>query len=78
MFANYLAAKVSAKNDELNYRMYIADALKAISENTAKLTGGSYIQKRYADILNPTPKETRTEQEVISMLSEKLHKLATE
>jgi hypothetical protein len=34
-------------------------------ENTAKLTGGNYIELRFFDVLNPKKEETRTEQEII-------------
>ena len=35
------------KYEETRYRMYITDALKLISENTAKFVGGSYIAARW-------------------------------
>lgn len=60
-------AKVSAKNEELTYRIYITDALKVISENTAKFAGGSYIKNRYIDIVNGTlpEKDERTGDEIV-------------
>ncbi len=45
--------------DVLVYRMYVADALKMISENTARFAGGSHLTKRYVDIINDTAKETK-------------------
>ena len=42
--------------DEI-YCIYITDALKTISENTAALSGGSHVSKRFYDILHPTKAE---------------------
>lgn len=41
--------------------------MRAISENTAKLAGGSYIKTRYADIVNGTlpEKDERTGDEIV-------------
>lgn len=46
------------------YRVYITDALRAISENTAKYAGGKYIQARYADMIKPKPKDIRSGNEI--------------
>lgn len=49
--------------DEI-YKIYITDALKTISENTAALSGGSRITKRYYDILHPPKEDERTGDEI--------------
>jgi hypothetical protein len=41
-----------------------------ISENTANQVGGKFIQKRYYDILNPPPVETRTAEEITQEIAE--------
>ena len=41
-----------------------------ISENTANQVGGKFIQKRYYDILNPPPAETRTAEEITIEIAE--------
>ena len=33
------------------YKIYVSDALRIIAENTAKFAGGSYIKKRYIDLI---------------------------
>lgn len=43
-----------------------------ITENTANFARGSYIKKRFADILNPPPEDTRTGEEVIQHIMKKL------
>lgn len=46
--------------------MYITDAFKLISENTAKgVQEGAYMSMRYFDAVN-AKKETRTPEEIIS------------
>lgn len=44
--------------------MYVADALKATAENTAKYVGGNYIKARYADVIKPKQRENRTCKEI--------------
>lgn len=43
-----------------------------ITENTAKMSGGSYIQAKLKDILDPKPEETRTPDEIIEDIRKKL------
>ena len=57
------------------YQVYVTDALKAISENTAKFGGGGYIQTRFYDILHPKREETRTGEEIVALMKEKLSML---
>ena len=42
---------------EKTYRVYVTDALKFITENTAKYAGGSYMKIRYLDTEDPKPEE---------------------
>ena len=48
------------------YRIYVADCLRIISENTAKMCGGAYITAKFADIINPKPADNRTGEEIAS------------
>lgn len=53
--------------------MYITDALKAITNNTARLYGGSEVKLRYYDLINTKPEqEERTEEEIISQIKAKI------
>ena len=45
-------------------KIYYAECLRIISENTAKMCGGSYITAKFADIINPKPIEKRTGEEI--------------
>ena len=45
-------------------KIYYAECLRTISENTAKIRGGSYITAKIADIINPKPADTRAGEEI--------------
>ena len=54
--------------------LYVAETLRCISESAAKL-GGPYMQAKWADILNPKPEETRSPEEVIRHVKDRLAEL---
>ena len=56
----YATARFNQHQRDLAYRIYVADCLRIISENTAKTCGGSYITAKFSDIFNPKPVEKRT------------------
>ena len=60
---------------EKAYKSYVTDALRIITENTAKANGGRYLQARYAEMIEPLKEEKRTANEVIIDLKEKLRRL---
>lgn len=45
-------------------KIYYAECLRIISENTAKMGGGSYITVKLADIINPKSVDNRTGEEI--------------
>lgn len=45
---------------------YIANGLKMLTENTAKIVGGSYLAISYTDIIHPKPKDERTGDEIVA------------
>lgn len=63
------------EQQEKAYKMYITDALKIIAENTAKQVGGSYLTARYAEMIEPKKEETRTANEIIINIKDKLARL---
>lgn len=71
-------AKLTEKNSALIYRIYIADALRAISNNTAR-NGGTIVTKRYYDIYQalsrPQKEDERTSDEIISHIRHELDEL---
>ena len=67
-----LPTLIKKQIQEQSYRVYVTDALKVITENTAKLGGGSYLRTRYYDIENPPPEEKRTPKDIINHMKEKI------
>lgn len=67
------------EQQEMTYRIYLTDALKVVSENTAVL-GGKAIQGRYFDVINGTNQnvETRTKDDIINTMKGKLASLGGE
>ena len=45
-------------------KIYYAECLRIITENTAKIGGGAYITVKLADILNPKQVENITGEEI--------------
>ena len=45
-------------------KIYFAECLRIITENTAKMCGGSYMKAKCADIINPKPVDNRTGEEI--------------
>ena len=60
----YAMARFNQHQRDLAYRIYVADCLRIISENTAKMVDGSYITAKFADIINPKPVDNRTGEEI--------------
>ena len=61
---------------ELGYRIYITDALKIATENTARIGGGSAMSKRWAETLESQNKrvladDTRSPEEIVADIAEK-------
>lgn len=63
------------QGQEKAYRVYVTDALKTITENTAKYASGSYMKVRYFDAESPKPPETRTSDEIIGQMKIKIARI---
>lgn len=68
----------SQSREEKAYRIYITDALKVISENTAGGEARHAMSKRWIELVEPTkkeePKETRSAEEIISDFKKRLNR----
>lgn len=51
-------------SEEKAYRVYVTDTLRNINDILAHTYGGNYIQTRYADLMDDTPQDTRTGDEI--------------
>ena len=60
------------------FREYIAECARLTSENTAQICRGHYITKRWADIINPKPQDTRTAEEIKESIKAGLRRLGGE
>lgn len=50
---DYCMASFRNQQKQEALTIYVTDALKTISENTAKLAGGNYVKRRFAEYLEP-------------------------
>ena len=60
----YAIARYQSQRRDLAYRIYVTDCLRIISENTAKLGGGSYMSAKFSDIENHKTVDNRTGEEI--------------
>ena len=63
------------EQEERTIKIYIGECLRIMTENTAKMGGGSYMTAKLDDILNPKPIETRTSEEIIDKMKNKMQKI---
>ncbi len=74
----YVNARYRSDRRDLAYRIYISDALRIISENTARFGGGTYVTAKITDVLglgNAEAEETRTREEVVGQVFDVLRKV---
>lgn len=74
----YVTARYREYRRELAYRIYVSEALRTITENTARIGGGSYIRARFEDVISPargTESDTRTHDEVVAHVLGKLREV---
>ena len=60
------------EQEEKAVRNYYAECLRIMTENTAKFGGGSYIEDKLQDILDPKPVDNRTADDIIDGIRNKL------
>lgn len=62
----YVSARYGLYQREMAYRIYAGEALRMISESTARFGGGEYVTKRFVDVIHPVKKDERTAEEIIA------------
>ena len=62
----YAIARYQSQQRDLAYRIYVTDCLRMVTENTAKLSQGTYTTARFYDIISPKPVDKRTGEEIAS------------
>lgn len=68
----HCVAFLKRKSEEDAFRMYIAEGVKILTENTAKQFGGSALSISFRDIISGEKPDERTEEDIINGLKEKL------
>ena len=60
----YAIARYKQRKRDVAYRIYVADCLRTISENTARFAGGSYITQKITSVLGYEREDQRTGEEI--------------
>ena len=60
----YATARFNQHQRDLAYRIYVTDCLRMATENTAKLSQGTYTAARFYDMINQKPVVNRTGEEI--------------
>ena len=61
----YFKARENEDEETTLYRAYVTDALRIVSENTAKqVSEGQYLSKRWIEIISPQPEDARSGEEI--------------
>lgn len=60
----YAIARYQSQQRDLAYRIYVTDCLRMATENTAKMSQGSYTTVRFYDFINPKPVDNRSGNEI--------------
>jgi hypothetical protein len=68
----YAIARFNQHQRDLAYRIYVTDCLRMNLECVAQIGGGSVQLTRYADLIDPSPKDERTAEEIIDCIRSKL------
>lgn len=59
-----LSILVKRQQEESAFRIYTAECLRTMTENTAKFAGGSFMQAKYSDLIDPKPQDNQTCEEI--------------
>ena len=60
------------EQEEKAVKIYFAECLRILTENTAKIGGGSFVEAKLQDILDPKPADNRTANDIIKGIRYKL------
>jgi len=67
-FVAYLNGRIEMYFEDFTHKMYMADGIKMVSENTARYAGGGSLKKRFAEILdmNKKPADDRSGDDIFA------------
>ena len=78
MFARYAAARYKRDKEREIYELYVTDTLYMTVQNTAGEKRGTMKQRYIEMIAPPKPEETRTPDEIVTGIKDKLKKMREE
>ena len=71
----YVTSRYKMYQKDMAYRFFITDELYYLNNNVVNMTGGSKMQKRFYEILYPPKEDTRTADEIITNIKNKLREI---
>lgn len=66
---------LSNKRKQEIFVAYLTNATKNINEILANVYGGNYMSVRYTDIIDDTPQDTRTGEEIKNYMMDKINSI---
>ena len=60
----YAVARFQREQQDMAYRIFVTDCLRMITQSTAAVCQGTYMDARFADFINGKPADTRTGDEI--------------
>lgn len=64
----YAVARYQENRRNLACRIYYAECLRILTENTAKLSGGAAMNTKLDELLHPKPADSRSGEEIFADL----------
>lgn len=64
MTLRYAVTRLKIQQRDMAYRFYVTECLRIITENTTRSSGGSFMQAKFSDLINPKPQDDRTGEEI--------------
>lgn len=65
---DYCISIFSYECKDIAYRNYVCNCLQMLTENTAKSSGGNYVNKSFYDIMHPVKLDDRPVEDIIADL----------
>lgn len=69
---DHCIAVFQKKQEERAFRTYLTDALRLVTENTAKNVGGGYLVNRYDELIHPKKEDPRSAEEIAADIIKKI------
>ena len=70
-----MQANYRNKQEKKQFRLYVASCVQNVNAILAEQLGGKYMSVSYAEIIEPAKIETRTSEEIIENIRQKLQNI---